>query len=284
MRIVVTGAGGQLGAALVHQFRARHDVAAFTHATLDITDAARVAGEMASVKPDAIVNAAAFTGVDLAEDRPVEALQANAFAVRSLARAAAEHGATLVHYGTDFVFDGTATRPYVEEDRPNPRSVYAASKLLGEWFAADAPRAYVLRVESLFGRAPDGGSAKGTVEGMLARLRSGQVVQAIEDRTVSPSSVVDVARATSALIEGGAPAGIYHCVNSGFCTWLELAREAARLMGLEARLEPVRHADFKLKAARPQYCALSNAKLTSLGIEMPAWDQALERYVKSTPM
>ena len=280
MRIVVTGASGQLGAALVHQFSARHDVVGFTHATLDITDAVKVGAEMSRVRPKVILNAAAFTAVDLAEDRPVEALQANAFAVRSLARAAAEHGAVLVHYSTDFVFDGTATTPYTEDDRPNPRSTYAASKLLGEWFALDAPRAFVLRVESLFGRAPGGTSVKGTVEGILNGLKSGSVVRAIEDRTVSPSSVLDVARASMALIERDASAGIYHCVNSGFCTWLELAREAARLIGVDPHIEPVRHADFKLKAVRPQYCALSNAKLVALGIEMPSWHKALADYVK----
>jgi dTDP-4-dehydrorhamnose reductase len=281
MKIAVTGASGQLGAALVHQFSARHDVVGFTHATLDITDAVKVGAAMSRVRPQLIVNAAAFTGVDLAEDRPVEALQANAFAVRSLARAAAEHGATLVHYSTDFVFDGTASAPYTEEDRPNPRSTYAASKLLGEWFASDAPRAYVLRVESLFGRAPGVKSAKGTVESILNSLVSGSVVRAIEDRTVSPSSVLDVARATMTLIERDAPAGVYHCVNSGSCTWLELAREAARLMRVDPHIEPVRHADFKLKAARPQYCALSNAKLTALGIGMPPWDEALKEYILS---
>ena len=281
MKIVVTGAGGQLGAALVHQFSTRHDVVGFTRATLDITDAARVGEEMSRIRPQVIVNAAAFTGVDLAEDRPVDALQANAFAVRSLARAAADHNATLVHYSTDFVFDGTAATPYTEVDKPNPRSTYAASKLLGEWFASDAPRAYVLRVESLFGRAPGAKSAKGTVEGILNGLKSGAVVRAIEDRTVSPSSVIDVACATMTLIERGAPPGIYHCVNSGFCTWLELAREAARLMGVDPRIEPVRHADFKLKASRPQYCALSNQKLIARGIEMPRWDEALKAYITS---
>jgi len=281
VRVAITGAAGQLGAALVHQFSARHDVVGFTHATLDITDAVKVGAEMSRVRPQLIVNAAAFTGVDLAEDRPVEALQANAFAVRSLARAAAEHGAALVHYSTDFVFDGTARAPYTEEDRPNPRSTYAASKLLGEWFASDSARAYVLRVESLFGRAPGLKSAKGTVEGILNSLEAGSVVRAIEDRTVSPSSVLDVARATMTLIERDAPAGIYHCVNSGFCTWLELAQEAARLMRVDPHIEPVRHADFKLKAARPQYCALSNAKLTALGIEMPRWDEALRAYIEN---
>jgi dTDP-4-dehydrorhamnose reductase len=281
MRIIVLGAAGQLGAALVHELTARHEVTAFTHASLDVTDAVKVAAEMARVRPDAIVNAAAFTAVDASEDHPIEALQANAFAVRSLARAALALGASLVHYSTDFVFDGTSTRPYVEDDRPNPRSVYAASKLLGEWFAADAPIGYVLRVESLFGRAPHG-HAKGSVEGILGSLRSGTTARVIEDRTVSPSHVEDVARATRELLERRAPAGIYHCVNSGFCTWLELAREAARIMGVEPHLEPIRHADLKLRAARPQYCALSNAKLAALGIAMPSWQSALARYLQST--
>jgi dTDP-4-dehydrorhamnose reductase len=187
-----------------------------------------------------------------------------------------------VHYSSDFVFDGTATAPYTEEDRPNPRSVYAASKMLGEWFAADAPAAYILRVESLFGRAPHSGPVKGSVAAILEALGSGTTVKAFEDRTVTPTYVLDAARATRELFERRPPAGIYHCVNSGRCTWLELAREAARLLGVEARIEPVRLADVRLKAARPQYCALSNEKLRSIGIDMPTWREALERYLATT--
>ena len=278
MRTVILGARGQLGAAMVHEL-SDHDVAPFDRAALDVSDPVNVAAEMARVRPDVIINCVAYNFVDAAEDHPVEALQNNALAVRTLARAAASGGATLVHFSSDFVFDGTATVPYAEDDRPNPRSVYAVSKLLGEWFAADVPRHYVLRVESLFGRAPHGGPAKGSVASILAALRTGQVARVIEDRTVSPSLVQDVTRATRQLLEGRAPAGIYHCVNSGCCTWLELAHEAARQMGVEPRLEPIRHADLKLKATRPQYCALSNDKLRSLGIVMPSWQDALARYL-----
>jgi len=281
MRIAVAGAGGQLGAALVHECTAAHEVVAFAHADLDVTDAAAVYAAMERARPDAIINGVAYNDVDAAEDHPIDALNVNAFAVRALARAAQTHGAALVHYSTDFVFDGTAAAPYTEEDPPNPRSVYAASKLLGEWFAADAPRAYVLRVESLFGQAPGGPPPKGSVATILETIRAGGEARVFEDRTVSPTAIADAARATRELLERGAPSGLYHCVNSGFCTWLELARELARRLGVEARLTPVRLADVPMRVARPRYCALSNAKLASVGVTMPPWQDALERYVSS---
>jgi dTDP-4-dehydrorhamnose reductase len=280
MRIAVVGARGQLGAAVVTECGSVHEVTAFARADLDITDDKAVAAAMGRTRPQVIINCAAYNDVDGAEDHPIDALNGNAFAVRSLARAAADHGAALVHYSTDFVFDGTASAPYTEEDQPNPRSVYAASKLLGEWFAADVSCAYVLRVESLFGRTPDGRPAKGSVAAILKTIVAGGEPRVFEDRTVSPTYVVDAARATRRLVEASAPAGVYHCVNSGRCTWLEFARELARQLGAHPRLIPVRAADVSLRAKRPQYCALSNEKLASLGIVMPAWQDALARYLK----
>jgi dTDP-4-dehydrorhamnose reductase len=284
MRIAVVGARGQLGAAVAHECAPAHDTITFSHADLDVTDDRAVASAIAGVKPDVIVNGAAFTDVDAAEDRPIDALNINAFAVRALARAAHAHGATLVHYSSDFVFDGAASSPYTEEDRPSPRSVYAASKLLGEWFALDAPRAYVLRVESLFGRAPGlpPETEKGSVAGIVKTLLAGGSPKVFEDRTISPTYIVDAAQATRRLLESAAPAGLYHCVNTGACTWMDLARELARQLGgpeMEARLVPVRMSDMALKALRPQYCALSNAKLRGAGIDMPTWQQSLERYL-----
>jgi dTDP-4-dehydrorhamnose reductase len=279
MRIAVVGARGQLGAALVHECAPGHEVAAFTHAELDISDEAAVTAAMARVTPDVILNAAAFTNVDAAEDHPIEALNCNAFGVRALARAARAQGAALVHYSSDFVFDGTASTPYSETDGPNPQSVYAASKLLGEWFALDAPRAYVLRVESLFGRAPGAPSAKGSAAGILNTLKAGGSPKVFVDRTITPSYVIDVARATRQLFESHAPGGLYHCVNSGSCSWLEFAREMARLLGLEPRLTPVRMADVQLRASRPLFCALSNEKLRSIGIDLSTWQDALARWL-----
>jgi dTDP-4-dehydrorhamnose reductase len=279
MRVLVTGARGQIGAAIVQEFQARHEVTPLDRAALDLTRPEAVAAEVARWRPDLIVNCAAYNDVDAAEDDPIGALQVNALAVRSLSRGAAAVNATLVHYGSDFVFDGEAQRPYTEDDVPNPRSVYAASKLLGDWFALDGARAYVLRVEGLFGRAKEGRPARGSVEGILTALCEGRSQKVFQDRTVSPTHVIDAACATRELVERQAPPGLYHCVNSGSCTWLEFAREAARLMGVEGRLEPVRLSEMKLKAQRPLYCALSNAKLAAAGIAMPTWQDALRRYL-----
>jgi dTDP-4-dehydrorhamnose reductase len=281
MRVAVAGARGQLGAAIVHEFASRHVVIPLVRGDLDISDDHAVGATMERLHPDVIVNCAAYNDVDGAEDHPVEALNVNAFAVRALAGAAAATDAIFVHYSSDFVFDGTASTPYTEDDRPNPRSVYAISKLLGEWFAVDAPRWYVLRVESLFGRAPGAPPAMGSMAGLVKKLMAGEETRAFEDRTVSPTSVIDAAVATRQLVETVAPTGLYHCVNSGSCTWLELARELARQLGVEPRLIPIRLADLSLRAERPLYCALSNAKLLSAGVVMRTWQDALARYLST---
>jgi dTDP-4-dehydrorhamnose reductase len=279
MRLAVVGARGQLGMAILREFEPGHDVVALGRDTLDISDDAAVAAAMARIQPQAIINCAAYNNVDGAEDHPVEALNVNAFAVRALARAAAEHDAAFVHYSTDFVFDGTSSEPYTETDSPNPRGAYAASKLLGEWFAADAPRAYVLRVESLFGRAAGGGPAKGSVASIVKTLSAGEETRVFEDRTVSATYIIDAARATRQLLERASSPGVYHCVNAGHCTWLELARELAQHMGVEPKLVPVRMAELTLRAPRPLYCALSIAKLTGTGVVMPSWQDAVARFI-----
>lgn len=274
-RVLITGAGGQLAAAVTAEYAGRAEVLGLRHAELDIADASAVQHQVDAFKPTLIVNCAAYNKVDQAETEPEIALTVNAFGTRVLARAAA--GATLVHYSTDFVFDGQASRPYTEQDSPNPASVYAASKLLGEWFALEAPRVFVLRVASLFG----GAAAKSSVDRIVDALVEGREVKVFTDRVASPSYVFDVAAATRALVERGEP-GLYHCVGSGHCTWHELALEAARLLGRDgdARLVPVAAADVPLPAARPRYAALSNAKLTSV-TPMPTWRDALARYIKT---
>jgi dTDP-4-dehydrorhamnose reductase len=285
VRIAVVGAGGQLGAAIVHECATAHDVLPFSRSDLDVTDDRAIANVIDRVRPDAIVNCAAYNDVDGAEDHPIEALSVNAFAVRALAQAAERHQAVLVHYSSDFVFDGTGNVPYTEEDRPSPRSAYAASKLVGEWFALDAPRAYVMRVESLFGAAPGGPPPKGSVAAILNTMLAGGSPRVFEDRIVSPTYVPDAARATRQLVEVAAPSGLYHCVNSGQCTWLALARELGRCLGpafVDVPLSPVRMAEVTLRAERPKFCALSNAKLRSVGIEMPTWEDALARYARQS--
>lgn len=276
LRIVIAGAGGQLGQVLLRELRkSGHEVAAFTHSSLDVTQRDTVLEKVVKLQPAVIVNAAAF-GVEGCEEDPRRALDVNGFAVQTLADAARRASAALVQYSSDFVFDGAATSPYTEAARPNPLNVYGASKLLGECFAQNAPRHWVLRVESLFGN-PDGTSS---IDKMAADLKVGRGVKAFSDRTVSPSYMEDVTAATKRLLERNVPSGVYHCVNSGFTTWYELALELKRLLGASrASISSVSADDSRDRVVRPKFCALSNEKLGNAGIELPSWQNALQRYL-----
>jgi len=273
--VLIVGAGGQLGQAMAGVLSARHEVVTSTHSEMDLADAATTREAVTAICPDVIVNCAAYTNVDGAEQEPAAAFAANAWGVRTLARLATEIDATLVHFSTDFVFDGNTDRPYVEDDAPNPRGAYAVSKLVGEWLAAETPRHYILRVESLFG----GPQGKSSVDKILDGIRAGREVTAFSDRTVSPSYCEDVAAVTASLLAKPAPFGLYHCVNTGWTTWAALAHELARLAGKpDAPIAEVPMASLSLKVQRPRFAALSNAKLAATGITLPTWQDALARY------
>jgi dTDP-4-dehydrorhamnose reductase len=276
MKIVVLGAAGQLGGAVLDAAGWRHDAVGLRRADVDVTDSTALAHALAAIAPEAIINCTAFAAVDAAEDAPVEAIAVNAIAPRTLARAAAELGATLVHYSTDFVFSGAEPGPNTEDRPPNPSGTYAVSKLIGEWLVAEAPAHYIFRVESLFG----GSAKKSSVDVMLDNILGGRPVMAFADRTVSPSYVVDVAAATIASLERKIPWGLYHCVNSGETTWLGLARELARLAGRpDAEIRETNMANLAMRVRRPLNAAMSNAKLTAAGVSMPTWQDALGRYL-----
>jgi len=278
LRVLVTGANGQLAHHIIRTF-ADHAVTAADRTTLDIGNPDAVARTVDEVAPGLIINCAAFNNVDGAEDRPLDALAANAFGVRSLARAAQRHGATLVHYSTDFVFDGRASEPYLEDAPASPQSTYAASKLLGEWFALEAPRALVLRVESLFGSPAGWSGRRGTVDAIVEGLRSGREVPVLTDRVVSPSYSPDVAAATRHLLDCGASSGVYHAVNAGHATWEQFAVFTADLLGVTPHLKRLTTDQLTLRAARPRYCALAAPKLAAQGFTMPSWQDAVQRWL-----
>jgi dTDP-4-dehydrorhamnose reductase len=278
--VLLTGANGQLAHHIARTF-ADHPVTAFDRAGLDIGNPDAVARAVDAVAPGLIINCAAFNNVDGAEDRPLDALATNAFGVRSLALAAQRHGATLVHFSTDFVFDGRAAEPYLEDAPTSPQSTYAASKLLGEWFALDAPRALVLRVESLFGSPAGWAGRRGTVDAIVDGLRGGREIPVLTDRVVSPSYSPDVAAATRHLLESGARSGVYHAVNAGHTTWDRFALYIAELIGVTPILKRLTTDQLTLRAARPRYCALATPKLTAQGFAMPSWQDAVERWLDS---
>lgn len=279
-RVLLTGAGAQLAGAIRARFEGHCALTAVTRQECDITSAADVARVVREVRPGVLVNCASYNDVDGAERDPEAALAANGLALAVLADAATGAGAVLLHYSTDFVFDPAVDPGPMAEDAPiSPRSIYAQSKLLGEILARRTPKHYVLRVASLFG----GSRAKSSLDRIAAAIRRGDTVKAFANRTVTPSYVPDLAEAAAAVLARDVPYGLYHCVNSGHGTWVDVARAIAVESGVDPdrAVAPVPFDPSAFPARRPTYAALSNAALAAHGVTMPLWRDAIARYVRT---
>jgi dTDP-4-dehydrorhamnose reductase len=275
VRALVAGALGQLGRELVAQLGG--EVAwSGGRADLDVTDSRAVADVVGRVRPDVVWNATSWNRVDAAEAEPASAFAVNAAAPHFLARAALAGGALLVHFSTDYVFDGTAGRPYTEEDAPRPLGAYGASKLAGEQLVAAAGGEHlVVRTSGLLGRG--GSSQKGGsfVDRMLARARAGEKLRVVDDQVFSPTCAADLAAASIALVRARAR-GLFHVANTGSCTWHELACAALAAAGVSAPVEKIALADLALPASRPVYSVLEAARYRTLGLPpLRHWREAL---------
>jgi dTDP-4-dehydrorhamnose reductase len=274
---LVLGARGTLGVALCQEMeRLGWSVAAVGHDACDIRDAAAVGALFERARPTVVFNAAAYTDVDRAESEPELAHAVNADGAAVVARAAAAAGAAVVHYSTDFVFDGEQERPYVESDPPSPQGAYARSKVAGDAaVAAAAPRHFIVRVGCLYGHG--GRNFPSTI---VRRLRAGEPVRADSERIGSPTWVKEVARASAALAVTDHH-GLYHCTSQGETSWADFAREAARLLGLpESQAQGVPSAALRLKAARPRRAVLDNRALRARGLDtLSTWQGALAAFV-----
>jgi dTDP-4-dehydrorhamnose reductase len=265
MRAIVLGARGTLGQALA-VFLPEHGVTvvgAYGRDQCSITDGERVRALVRQHNPDVVFNAAAFTDVDAAETRADEAYQSNAIGPELLARVCQETGAKLVHYSTDFVFDGEKARLYDEFDPPSPQGEYARSKVAGERLVAAATdRAFVMRVGCLYGRG--GRNFPSTI---LRRLKAGETVRADRDRVGSPTWVRAVVTASAALARTD-HFGLYHCTAGGETSWADYARFLAGALGLpESRVTAVPTADLPMKAPRPRRAILDNRMLRLRGLD-----------------
>jgi len=283
-RIAVTGAGGQLGSRLVSAFLERgHDVVALTRTDLDVTDSAQTQRIIRDIGPALVANCTAYNAVDDAERDPAMAFSVNADGPAALAAAIASVGGVMVHYSTDFVFDGRASAPYIEQHTTSPLNTYGRSKLAGEQAIRRENRQhFILRLESLFGGALRPGTTT-TVDFFAQELAAGRTVKAATDRTVSPSYVPDVISATLALIEREAPYGTYHCVATGHTIWYDLAKEIALTISARPLVTPISAGALPGRAVRPQFCALDNGKLRRHGIAMPTWQSALRAHLANHP-
>jgi dTDP-4-dehydrorhamnose reductase len=283
MKILLVGALGQLGTDL-RKILTDHDVIPVDIEDLNVCDAAQVDATVDSVRPDVVLNCSAFNRVDEAEDTPEPAFAVNTFAVRNLALAARRREAKLVHFSSDYVFDGPGRRPYVETDLPCPRSMYGISKLAGEAMVQTIwPRHFLIRTCGLYGYT--GSRDKGTnfVEAMFRLATRGGPVRVVNDQFCTPTSTVDLACAVTRLLVTESY-GLYHLTNAGECTWYEFAREIFRQAGLHPELQPVTSDQFPVKAKRPDYSVLDNHKFRAAGFEdMRPWQEALAEYIRGRP-
>ncbi|WP_052423646.1 dTDP-4-dehydrorhamnose reductase [Nonomuraea candida] len=271
MRWMVTGAGGMLGRDLTRLLRAMPGtwVRAFTRAELDVCDAAAVAAAVRAAQPDVVVNCAAWTDVDGAEQDEARAMAVNGTAVAGLARAGAQVGARLLQLSTDYVFDGAARTPYAEDAPTRPLNAYGRAKLAGERAALDHGH-YVVRTEWLYGA--HGRSFARTMATLAAEDKP---VQVVDDQFGQPTWTVDLAERLILLGVGQAPPGVYHATNTGLTSWYGYARRIFALVGADPGLvEPVGTAAFPRHALRPAYSVLGHDAWRPLP-PMRDWSAAL---------
>jgi len=281
-KVIVFGGGGQLGFELCREFKDRGwSVLRFDRKALDLTDSAEVERVIGESDPQVVINSAAYNQVDIAESEPLAAFQVNALAVRNFAIACRQSGAQLVHFSTDYVFDGKKGTPYVETDTPRPLGAYGVSKLSGELYAqAYLDNPLVIRTSGVFG--PAGRSTRrGNFPEMMLRLaRSGTPIRVVEDHIASPTYAPAMASRTAEMVEKGI-SGLFHMGGGEPISWYAYAKLIFELSGTEAVLQATDERTYRSAARRPKFSALSNEKLEKAGIPpMPSLRDAVSEYLR----
>lgn len=269
---------GQLGKDLVEVFG--EEAIPLTHKDLDVTDFESLK-LLKELKPDVIINTAAYVRVDDAELYPEKAFQVNAIGALNVARIANEINAINVYISTDYVFDGTKGEPYTEEDAPNPLNVYGLSKYAGEIFTRNySQKYYIIRVASLYGKAGASGKGGNFVEFMIQKAKRGEEIRVVDDVFMSPTYTKDAAKTLKRFLKLKPEFGIYHMVNEGHCSWYEFTKEIFEILGWDVEVKPIKSNELKRLAKRPRFSALKDEKLEKIGLRMRHWREALKEYLK----
>jgi dTDP-4-dehydrorhamnose reductase len=278
--ILVTGANGQLGCSIRRLAAARPEaVFYFTDVdTLDLCDGAQTLDYLEHNGVDCVLNCAAYTAVDRAEDDAERCMAVNCEAVKMLGTACEALGIELIHVSTDYVFDGASDRPYREDDRPNPQSVYGASKLAGEEaLRATCRGAVIVRTAWLYSEF-----GKNFLKTMMALGRTRDAVGVVSDQVGTPTYAGDLAEALLIIADSGQlPGGTYHYTNEGVCSWYEFASKIMAYAGLACRVTPIATCDYPTRAVRPAYSVLDKTKIKrTFGVETPGWETGLKRAIE----
>jgi len=276
MRVFITGSKGQLGTAFIKHFQANGwEYAAADVDTLDISSVNAVMDAVMPYRPGMIINCAAYNLVDKAEAEPAAAYAVNAEGVRNLAIAARRLECTLVHFGTDYVFDGAKRAPYTEKDAVNPLNKYGSSKLKGEEYALDVPGALVLRLSWVYGAGHQNFMHK-----LLGWAKNPGPLRVADDETSVPTYTEDIVATTMEALKAGL-FGRWNLTNTGSCSRYEWAKAALKAFGVEKEIVPAKMAHFNLPAPRPGYSAMSNAALSAeLAIKIPHWQESVEKFIR----
>ncbi|AJY74595.1 dTDP-4-dehydrorhamnose reductase [Paenibacillus beijingensis] len=280
LKIAVTGANGQLGTELAEWKAEGLDIRGYVRETLDITDLSQCKMCFAEFKPDVVIHCAAYTAVDQAEAEPDAAYRVNAAGTRNVAVAARAVGAKLIFISTDYVFDGTGTRPYNEYDRTNPLSVYGKSKLAGEQLVQTLhERYFIVRTSWVYGRY-----GNNFVKTMLKLGKERDRLSVVADQVGSPTYVADLAAFVLELA-GSEAYGIYHASNSGTCSWYEFAKAIFEESGMSVTVEPCTTEQFPRPAPRPRYSVMDHSAIRANGFEdLRGWREALRDFLTSSGM
>jgi len=281
-RILILGAKGMLGSDLCFIFKENKPVC-WDRQDLNITDRKEVKNKIKKLKPEIVINVAAYTNVEMAEKEFSLAKKINAEAVKYLARTCAEIGAIFIHYSTDYVFDGKNKNGYQENDiHQNPINRYGLSKLLGEKQILDLRlkipdfKFYLIRTSWLFGSKTEPSKHKNFVQMILKLAKERKDLKIINDQFGKPTYTFDLAKATKKLLASNKPFGTYHLLNEGATTWYQFAKEIIRIAGLKTKISPCRTFEYQTLAKRPKYSILLNTKLSKLR----SWKMALKDYIK----
>ena len=287
MRVLLLGSNGQLGHDILRAYENSgepFELLPLARDRLDVAVPGAVERVLASLDFDVLVNCTGYHKTDEVEDNAALAFAVNAHAVQAMARACAARRARLLHVSTDYVFGGDIerARPLREDDPTAPVNVYGASKAMGETLACLASDDVVIvRVASLFGVAGASGKGDNFVETMIRAGREKGALRVVDDQTMSPTSTTDAARVIVRMLTDGCAPGLYHVVNAGSATWFEFAREILRRARVAADVAPCATGEYPVRAERPRYSVLDNAKVSAAFGAMSAWQDALDRYLRA---